>query len=59
MSEKRGKKSNGDYYEEYWDSPYLMMGCYGGYQPKPEGDKRIKPQIGFIRQAAKRQRKRK
>lgn len=58
MKGKRDKRLN-EAYDDYWESPYLMIGCYGGFQPKPEGDKKIKPQIGFIRQEVKRQRKRK
>lgn len=39
--------------DEYFEPNYLMIGAYGGYVPKPIRDKKIKPQIGFIRQKVK------
>jgi hypothetical protein len=41
---------------EYTDEPpdqYLMLGSYGGIQMRIPRDRKIKPQIGFIRQEIK------
>lgn len=50
MTKRKPKQDNYDY-----DVPeqYLMIGAYGGYQSSPKDDRKIRPQIGFVRQKVK------